>query len=70
MAVAELENHIVIFVGNERPGTITVFSIDKSESNIRPKFEGMVHDVQETDDTWENLYTDRKVTMLDPEDMK
>ena len=47
-----------------------MFSIDKSESNIRPKFEGMVHDVQETDDTWENLYTDRKVTMLDPEDMR
>ena len=59
-----------MIVGNERPGTLFLFSIDKTSTAIEPKFEGLFHDNPRTDASWETLYNNREISMLDPEDIR
>ncbi|KAH3707607.1 hypothetical protein DPMN_067017 [Dreissena polymorpha] len=56
-------------IGNERSGTIAVYSIDERLAAIAPKFETLIHGVTRLNDTWNNLYAARAVSMLDPEDV-
>ena len=60
----------MIIVGNGRPGTLLLYSIDEREPAIEPKFEGMFHDIQRLDAKWEYLVGGHDVSMLDPEDMR
>ncbi|KAH3707600.1 hypothetical protein DPMN_067010 [Dreissena polymorpha] len=70
IAVGHFGHITLLMIGNERPGTIAVYSIDERLSSIAPKFETLIHGVTRLNDTWNNLYTARAVSMLDPEDIK
>ncbi|WAR09968.1 GIGA3-like protein, partial [Mya arenaria] len=70
LAMGHFGHVSLLMIGNERPGTIAVYSIDERLPTISPKFETIIHGVTRTDDTWENLYNARAVSMLDPEDIK
>ncbi|KAL4216275.1 hypothetical protein ACF0H5_024000 [Mactra antiquata] len=60
----------LLMIGNERPGTIAVYSIDEKLPTPQPVFETMIHGISKTNDTWENLYSNADVSMLDPEDIR
>ena len=70
LEIAEFGHYALVFVGNERIGSLSLFSIDKTSSAIEPKFEGMFHDIPRTNVTLETLYDNREVSMLDPEDLR
>ena len=70
LEIAEFGDYVLIIVGNERPGTLSLFSIDKTKSVIKPKFEGMYHGIPRADATWQTLYDNREVRMLDIEDLR
>lgn len=60
----------VIFIGNERPGTIAIFSFTTDITDIRFEsiYSGLVD--QNTDKTWSELYDDRETGDLDPDDVR
>lgn len=60
----------LLMIGNERPGTIAVYSIDERVPYIAPTFQTFLTGIKRTDDTWENLYDRREISMVDPEDMR
>lgn len=66
--VAYIGNKVVIFVGSERPGSIAIFAIDNEVTE--PKFQSLWIGIEETDGTWEELYNRRKISEIDPEDIK
>jgi len=69
LATAELYGRLYIFVGNERPGTIAVFSIGTSMSDVR--FESMFCDGWPDDGrSPQQLFDARKLFAMDPEDIK
>lgn len=59
----------MLSLGNERPGTIAVYVIDERLDTVTPVFQTLLHGVNRTSDTWGNLYDQREVAMLDPEDI-
>jgi hypothetical protein len=62
--VAYIGDKVVIFVGNERPGSIAIFSIDNEVT--KPKFQSLWVGIEETNGTWEELYNRRKISEIDP----
>lgn len=59
----------VIFMGNERPGTISVYSIE-DDSN-EPRFESVnFAGVLQEGRTWGEMYIRRSSGDLDPEDVR
>ena len=70
LEIFSLDGYTLIVVGNEKPGTLSVYSIDESSPVFEPKFEGMFHDIHRLDDTWENLILHGDISMLGPEDIR
>ena len=70
LEIFSLDGYTLIVVGNEKPGTLSVYSIDESSPVFEPKFEGMFHDIHRLDDTWENLVLHGDISMLGPEDIR
>jgi hypothetical protein len=60
----------LLLIGNERPGTIAVYTIDERLPEIAPTFVTFLTGINKFDDTWENMYDRREISMLDPEDIK
>ncbi|XP_053408058.1 mesenchyme-specific cell surface glycoprotein-like isoform X2 [Mercenaria mercenaria] len=60
----------LLMIGNERPGTIAVYTIDERLSEVAPTFVTLLTGINRTDDTWDNLYKNREISMLDPEDIR
>lgn len=62
--------YTLLFIGNERPGTVAVYTIDSRLSTLTPVFHTLLTAINRTDGTWGDLFNNREVAMLDPEDMK
>lgn len=69
IAMGKIGHFTLLFIGNERPGSIAVYTIDDRLDTISPRFHTLLTAVNRTDNTWGNLYDSRNVAMLDPEDM-
>lgn len=69
LAIGQIEDYTLIMVGSERPGTVALYTIDNSNSDMVPRFETFIYDVQDVADTWQNLYNHKKASMIDPEDI-
>lgn len=65
-----INNKHVIFVGNERSSVIALFSFSTDIAEIT--FESMYSGVQQpnTSKTWDEIYDDRTIGDMDPEDLK
>lgn len=70
ITTAAINGKQVIFVGSERPGTITIFSFTTDITNIQ--FESIYSGLadQLTNKTWSQLYDDRETGDIDPEDIR
>ncbi|XP_052061734.1 mesenchyme-specific cell surface glycoprotein-like [Mytilus californianus] len=68
LAVAHIGSELLIFVGNERPGSIFIYKITDDAS--KPEFQSIWNGVQETDGTWEELYDREMLSEVDPEDIR
>ncbi|XP_076112999.1 uncharacterized protein LOC143080825 [Mytilus galloprovincialis] len=68
LAVAQIGSELLIFVGNERPGTIFIYKITDDAS--KPEFQSIWNGVEETDGTWEELYDRDMLSEIDPEDIR
>ncbi|OWF56661.1 mesenchyme-specific cell surface glycoprotein-like [Mizuhopecten yessoensis] len=65
---AQIGSSVVIFLGIERPGLIAVYSISDDVSSL--KFESLWTGITKTDDTFGNLYGQRAISGVDPEDLR
>ncbi|OWF56632.1 Mesenchyme-specific cell surface glycoprotein [Mizuhopecten yessoensis] len=68
LAVVQDGNTTVIFVGIERPGLIAVYSIPGDVSTIR--FESLWSGITRTNDTFGNLYDQRLISDIGPDDLR
>lgn len=68
LAIGHDGDKVIIFVGHERPGSISVYSVDSDISS--PKFESIFWDVPNSEETWTQAFEQRRVSALDPEDLK
>lgn len=68
VAVAHIGKIIVLFVGNERPGTVSIYSI--TDDLYNPKFESIYSGITDTNGTWEDMYSKRQISEVDPEDIR
>ena len=68
LAIAHIGGKVVLFVGNERPGSIFIYTI--TDDITKPKFESIWTGIEETDGTWSELYERRKISEMDPEDIR
>ena len=67
MTAGEVGGRLLVFAGNERPGTIAVYSLAPGE--VRPAFhtlytEGVPRDAART---WRQMHQDRHLYAIDPE---
>ena len=67
--VGEVDGVTLLFVANERPGTIFVYSL---ESDItKPTFQDVYDGIPDTRGrSWNQLYDDRVLSEIDPEDIQ
>lgn len=68
LAIAHIAGKVVLFIGNERPGSIFIYTI--ADDVTKPKFESIWSGIEETDGTWSDLYERRKISEMDPEDIR
>ena len=69
LEVATVGNKTYIFVGTERMGTISIYSIAQGQLLTHPpKFEG-IHRSGGLFQPWQQLYKDRNVGDVDPENI-
>lgn len=68
LAAAHIGNAVLLFIGNERPGSIFIYKITGDAS--KPEFQSIWNGVQETDNKWEELYERRMLSGMDPEDIR
>ncbi|ESO92846.1 hypothetical protein LOTGIDRAFT_190352, partial [Lottia gigantea] len=66
--IAEIGGRLFIFVGSERPGTIAVFSVGDNFKDT--KFDHLYFNIAEYDKPLKDLYKERKISEIDPEDLK
>lgn len=59
---------VVLFVGNERPGTVSIYSITDNLNN--PKFESIYSGIPDTNGTWEDMFNRKQISEVDPEDIR
>lgn len=69
LAIAKLLDYTLIMVGNERPGVISIYSIDNNKSILKPKFTTLISDFRSTTGSWQEIYDNRQASMIDPEDL-
>ncbi|XP_033747043.1 mesenchyme-specific cell surface glycoprotein-like [Pecten maximus] len=65
---AQIGDTTVVFLGIERPGFILVYSITDDITDL--KFESMWTDITRTDETFSNMYDQRAISSVDPEDLR
>ncbi|XP_033748424.1 mesenchyme-specific cell surface glycoprotein-like [Pecten maximus] len=68
LAVLEDGNTTVIFAGIERPGLIAVYSVTGDVNSVQ--FESLWSGITRTDDTFENLYNQRLISDVGPDDLR
>ncbi|XP_046549528.1 mesenchyme-specific cell surface glycoprotein-like [Haliotis rubra] len=69
VATGELEGRTLLFVANERPGTIFVYSLDSDV--MKPEFHDIYTGIPSTrTKSWQELYDDRQLSEIDCEDIK
>ncbi|XP_067651558.1 mesenchyme-specific cell surface glycoprotein-like isoform X2 [Haliotis asinina] len=69
VATGEIEGRTLLFVANERPGTIFVYSLDSDVT--KPEFHYIYSGIPETrTKSWQELYDDRQLSEIDCEDIK
>nr|KAG5713079.1 hypothetical protein BaRGS_021873 [Batillaria attramentaria] len=66
LTVGEVGGRLLIFVGNERPGSLFVYSV--GQGGMEPRFETMVTGIPtDTTRTWQQMFDDKDVYGLDLE---
>eukprot|EP00105_Crassostrea_gigas_P018589 XP_011436760.1 PREDICTED: mesenchyme-specific cell surface glycoprotein [Crassostrea gigas] len=68
LAIGHDGDKILIFVGHERPGSISVYSVNGDISS--PKFESVFWDIPNSEQTWTEAFEQRSISVIDPEDLK
>lgn len=68
LAIAPIGGKVVLFVGYERPGSIFIYTI--TDDITKSKCESIWTGIEETDGTWSELYERRKISEMDPEDIR
>ncbi|XP_060067392.1 mesenchyme-specific cell surface glycoprotein-like [Ylistrum balloti] len=68
LAVGEIGDLMLLFVGLERPGFIAIYSIPDGINSIQ--FESIYTGIPITNDTFEDLYNQRQISEIDPEDIR
>ncbi|GFR75702.1 mesenchyme-specific cell surface glycoprotein [Elysia marginata] len=69
LTLAEINNRLYIFIGNERPGTIHVYSLGRDVS--RPRFETVFcGGIPDNSKTTQQNFEDGELYGIDPEDLK
>ena len=70
MEVAEVPNHLLIFVGNQAPGTIAVYSLPLLGSKMEPLFQTLYTDnIPRDNRSYYTMYEGRNVFALGPESL-
>ncbi|XP_048764949.2 mesenchyme-specific cell surface glycoprotein-like [Ostrea edulis] len=67
-AVVHDGNKIVVFIGNERPGSISIFSFHGDMTSA--SLESVFWDVSDTKETWRDAFKQRSISSIDPEDIR
>ncbi|XP_033748423.1 uncharacterized protein LOC117333300 isoform X3 [Pecten maximus] len=68
LAIAEIGDTMLLFVGIERPGFIAIYSIHGDVTSIQ--FESLYSGIPGTNDTYGYLYDQRKMSEKDPDDIR
>lgn len=68
LAIGHDGDKILIFVGHERPGSISVYSVNGDISS--PKFESVFWDIPNSEQTWTQAFEQRSISSIDPEDIR
>ena len=67
MAVAQVQGHLLFFVGIEKPGTIAVYGVAPGQP-LLPRFKSLYTDgIPRGDSTWREMYDARQLHAIDPE---
>ena len=67
-AVVHDGNKIVVFVGNERPGSISIYSFHGDMTSAA--LESVYWDIPNTKETWQQAFDHQSITAIDPEDIR
>lgn len=68
--VAKMLYHLLIFVGNEAPGSIAVYSLPLLGSEMKPQFQTLYTDnIPRDNRSYYTMYEDRNVFALSPESL-
>ncbi|XP_022337795.2 mesenchyme-specific cell surface glycoprotein-like isoform X1 [Crassostrea virginica] len=68
LTVGHVGNKALIFIGHERPGSISIYSVDGNIAS--PRFESVYWDIQDSDLTWTHAFNQNSIGSIDPEDLK
>ncbi|KAK6195224.1 hypothetical protein SNE40_000696 [Patella caerulea] len=68
LETAVIGGRLVIFVGNERPGSISIFSVGDDFSTTR--YESTYFGIPQSDVTFGSMYDQRNLSEIDPEDIR
>ncbi|KAK3085875.1 hypothetical protein FSP39_009900 [Pinctada imbricata] len=68
LAIAELGDRTIIFLGSERPGFISIYSIKNDITQVQ--FENIYSGVPTSSGSWNKAFEDRKLKYIDPEDLR
>ncbi|XP_041376857.1 mesenchyme-specific cell surface glycoprotein-like [Gigantopelta aegis] len=63
-----VDDHLLLFIGSERPGFVSVYSV--ADDITKPRFEFLYDGISDVDMTFQQLYDQRKLNTLDPEDIR
>ena len=65
-----MDDHLLSFAGNERPGTIAVYSLDPDCTGMMPQFQMLYTDnIPQDGRSYNQMYSDSEVSGLDPESL-
>ncbi|XP_070192207.1 mesenchyme-specific cell surface glycoprotein-like isoform X2 [Littorina saxatilis] len=69
LAAGELDDHLLIFVGNERGSSIAVYSVAKG--GLKPTFQTLFTGIpRDNARTWKDIFDARELFAIDPEFMR
>ncbi|XP_041375490.1 mesenchyme-specific cell surface glycoprotein-like isoform X2 [Gigantopelta aegis] len=63
-----VDDHLLLFIGNERPGFVSVYSV--ADDITKPHFEFLYDGIGDVKMTFQQLYDQRKLNAMDPEDIR
>ena len=68
LTVGHVGNKALIFIGHERPGSISIYSVDGNIAS--PRFESVYWDIPDSNVTWTQAFNQNSIDSIDPEDLK